>query len=145
MNNQSLVDSLLEVHLPEPGAFLAIAETLTRIGISGFRDGVKTLYQSCHILHKRGRYYVVHFKELFELDGRPQSCSEEDLARRNTVAALLEEWGLCDIISSVPRNPDGSIDKDRFETVPVAKIKIVKHSDKHNWKLVPKYTIGVKH
>lgn len=124
---------LIEVELQDPDDFLKIKETLTRIGVASHRD--KKLFQSCHILHKRGHYYIVHFKELFLLDGRNSTLSEEDLSRRNTVTKLLEDWGLVKVIS-----------KDVMEKfAPISQIKIVPYKDKRNWILEAKYTIGVKH
>lgn len=129
----SIVESLLEITLPNDDDFLKIKETLTRIGIASKKD--KTLYQSCHILHKRGRYYVVHFKELFLLDGRPSEFTEDDMARRNTIAFLLEEWGLVNIV-----------DRDLISTLlaPTNQIKIISHKEKSEWMLISKYTVGKK-
>ena len=93
----TIVDDLLEIKLYEPDDFLKIRETLTRIGVASRKTN--TLYQSCHILHKRGKYYICHFKELFKLDGKPSTLSESDIGRRNSIAAILEEWGLCEIVS----------------------------------------------
>jgi hypothetical protein len=112
-------------------AFLKIRETLTRIGVASRKD--KNLYQSCHILHKRGQYAILHFKELFALDGKPSSIDEEDIARRNRIATLLQEWGLLTI-----KNPVGDL------LAPLNHIKIVKHSEKHEWNLVAKYSVGTK-
>lgn len=129
----SIVDLLLEITLPNDDDFLKIKETLTRIGIASKKD--KTLYQSCHILHKRGRYYVVHFKELFLLDGRPSEFTEDDMARRNTIALLLEEWGLVNIV-----------DRNLISTLlaPTNQIKIISHKEKSEWMLISKYTVGKK-
>ena len=129
----SIVESLLEITLPNDDDFLKIKETLTRIGIASKKD--KTLYQSCHILHKRGRYYVVHFKELFLLDGRHSEFTEDDMARRNTIAILLEEWGLVNIV-----------DRDLISTLlaPTNQIKIISHKEKSEWMLISKYTVGKK-
>jgi hypothetical protein len=129
--NSKLIDSFVEVDIKTADNFLKIKETLTRMGICSERD--KTLWQSCHILHKQKRYFIVHFKELFALDGKPSSLSEEDRARRNTIAMLLEQWGLIDIIR--PKLIDG-------DTLPPGKIKIISFIDKENWTLVPKYTVG---
>lgn len=129
----SIVDSLLEVALTEEEDFLKVKETLTRIGIASKKE--KKLFQSCHILHKRGQYYIVHFKELFALDGRPADFSEEDMARRNTIAGLLEEWGLFSIR-----------DANRFSEPksPMNQIKVLSHKEKSEWILESKYSIGKK-
>jgi hypothetical protein len=127
------LDSLVEVTLTDPQNFLKIKETLTRIGVASRKD--KTLYQSCHILHKRGKYYIVHFKELFGLDGHEITFDEEDLARRNTITNLLEDWGLISIL-----------DQSKTEE-PVAlmnTIKVISYKEKNEWNLVPKYNIGRK-
>ena len=131
MNSEKYVEGLLEILLNESDDFLKIRETLTRIGIASRKD--KTLYQSCHILHKRGKYYIVHFKELFALDGLDSNFSENDVARRNRIALLLEEWGLCRIL-----NPQ--LYKDPI--APMGQIKVLPHREKRNWKLQPKYHIG---
>ena len=125
-------DDLLEVTLKEPDDFLKVRETLTRIGISSKKE--KKLWQSCHILHKRGKYYIVHFKELFALDGLPTNLSDNDIFRRNTIADLLEEWGLIDIVEKDPEE----------ERVPIHHLKIIPHRDKGDWELCPKYHIGKK-
>ena len=132
-NSNSLVDSLLEVSLQKEDDFLKIKETLTRIGVSSKKD--KKLYQSCHILHKRGKYYIVHFKELFLLDGLESDITETDLGRRNTIAKLLEEWGLLQVL-----------DKEKINAIntPLNQIKILPHKEKGDWQLVPKYHIGKK-
>lgn len=127
------IDSLVEVTLADAQNFLKIKETLTRIGVASRKD--KTLYQSCHILHKRGKYYIVHFKELFGLDGHDITFDEDDLARRNTIANLLEDWGLVNIV-----------DQTKTEE-PVAlmnSIKVLNYKEKGEWNLVPKYNIGKK-
>ena len=127
-------DSMLEVILPEPDNFLKVRETLTRIGVASRKD--KTLYQSCHILHKQGKYYIVHFKELFALDGKPTDISENDLSRRNAIVKLLEDWGLI-----------GVVKKEQVENPPpifLSQIKILSHKEKDGWQLVPKYNIGNK-
>ncbi len=129
--NSKLIDTFVEVDIKTPDNFLKIKETLTRMGICSEKD--KTLWQSCHILHKQKRYFIVHFKELFALDGKPSTLTEEDVARRNTIALLLEQWGLVDVIS-----PDLS-DADML---PAGRIKILSHSEKDNWSLVAKYTVG---
>lgn len=125
------IDSMLEVSLFSPDDFLKIRETLTRIGVATDH----TLYQSCHILHKQGRFFIVHFKEMFLLDGKSANLSENDLCRRNTIAFLLQEWGLLEIIE-----PENFFD----DRIPLTNIKIVPYREKQNWQLVPKYTIGRK-
>jgi hypothetical protein len=127
------ITDLVEVVLKEDDNFLKVRETLTRIGVASKKDN--TLYQSCHILHKQGKYYIVHFKELFALDGKPSDFSENDIARRNTVTNLLKEWKLIDIVDA---------DKISSPVAPISQIKIISHTDKKNWKLVPKYNIGKK-
>lgn len=122
----------LEVVLVNPDDFLKVRETLTRIGVASRKD--QTLYQSCHILHKQGRYFVVHFKELFALDGKHVDLSENDLHRRNTIAHLLEDWGLVEILS-----PDMCED-----TAPLSQIKVLTFGEKDEWKLLTKYNIGKK-
>lgn len=129
----SIVDSLVEVKLKNQEDFLKIKETLSRIGVSSRKD--KTLYQSCHILHKQNKYYIVHFKELFLLDGKQSNFDESDKGRRNTIAKLLEEWGLLDIVTK---------DKVDDPIAPLNQIKIIAYKDKHDWNLVAKYTIGRK-
>ena len=124
-------DALLEVTLPNPDAFLKIRETLTRIGIASNRD--QTLFQTCHILHKKGKYYITNFLELFALDGRPTSITYEDMARRNMIASLLEQWGLCSVVST-PFYVEVRMQSTAITVIP--------HAQKANWKLVPKYTIG---
>lgn len=129
----SLVDSLVEVLLGEQDDFLKVKETLTRIGVASRKE--QALYQSCHILHKQGKYYIVHFKELFMLDGKPANFSEDDKGRRNAIAALLEEWGLVKIVDSEQVN----------ETkLPLNQIKILPFKEKNEWRLVTKYNIGRK-
>jgi len=127
------IDELIEVTLKEPDDFLKVRETLSRIGVASKKD--KTLYQSCHILHKQGRYYILHFKELFLLDGKPSDFTEEDIGRRNTIVNLLSEWNLITLV--VP-------DKSKNPTVPISLIKIISHKEKNEWTLVTKYTIGKK-
>jgi len=129
----NLIESLLEVRIAEEQDFLKIKETLTRIGVASKKD--KKLYQSCHILHKQGKYYIIHFKELFSLDGKETDFSDEDKGRRNTIAFLLQDWGLLKI--SDPENL-GS------QKAPMNQIKILSHKEKHDWELVPKYNIGRK-
>lgn len=125
-----MIEELLEIKFKESDDFLKIKETLTRIGIASKRDN--KLFQSCHILHKQSRYYLVHFKELFKLDGKPTDISENDIDRRNTIAKLLSEWGLLELV-----DPIGN-------TVPMSQIKIISFKDKENWELVPKYNLGGK-
>lgn len=127
------VENLIEVTLAEKDDFLKIRETLTRIGVAARKDNI--LYQSCHILHKQGKYYIVHFKELFALDGKPSSIVENDIARRNTIINLLQEWGLIGIVA--PQ----TIAELR---APLSQIKIIPFKDKTTWELVAKYNIGKK-
>ena len=129
----SIIESLLEVKIGEEEDFLKIKETLTRIGVASRKD--KKLYQSCHILHKQGKYFIVHFKELFALDGKPTDFTVEDKGRRNTIAFLLEEWGLIKII-----------EPEKFTEVrtPMNQVKILPHKEKDEWELVAKYNIGRK-
>jgi|TARA_B100001093_G_scaffold272436_1_gene260379 hypothetical protein len=127
----SILESLVEVSLDDQEDFLKIRETLTRIGVASKKD--KKLYQSCHILHKQGKYYIVHFKELFKLDGKSSDFSENDRARRNTIVNLLKEWELIGIVK-----------EDVFEDAPISQIKIISHKEKEEWDLVPKYNIGRK-
>lgn len=121
----------IEINLPSPDNFLKIKETLTRLGIASKKD--KKLYQSCHILHKQGRYAILHFKELFILDGKENNFSDEDAARRNTIVNLLEEWKLLDVL-------DASSVEDPI--APLSQIKILSHKEKNEWTLVSKYNIG---
>ena len=125
-------NSMLEVVLNEPDDFLKVRETLTRIGVASRKD--KKLYQSCHILHKEGRYFIVHFKELFLLDGKKSDLEESDIARRNTIAQLMSDWGLITI--------DGNTKLDPL--APLRQIKIISFKDKDDWELCPKYNIGNK-
>ena len=127
------LDSLVEVTLTDSQNFLKIKETLTRIGVASRKD--KTLYQSCHILHKRGKYYIVHFKELFGLDGHEITFDEDDLARRNTIANLLEDWGLISIVDASKTEEPVSL---------MNTIKVLNYKEKNEWNLVPKYNIGRK-
>ena len=124
--------SMLEVVLNEPDDFLKVRETLTRIGVASRKD--KKLYQSCHILHKQGRYFIVHFKELFLLDGKKSDLEESDIARRNTIAQLMSDWGLITIDSNLKLDP----------LAPLRQIKIISFKDKDDWELCPKYNIGNK-
>lgn len=143
-----MIETFIEVELPDNDSFLKIKETLTRIGISSNKD--KKLYQSCHILHKRGKYYIVHFKELFALDGRKATLDESDISRRNSIAKLLQEWGLCSIVGSRFMATDEG-GKDIYSYPPTMssfcnynKIKILPFSEKDEWELVSKYSIGKK-
>ena len=123
--------NMLEVRIEEPDDFLKIKETLIRIGVSSKKEH-NTLYQSCHILHKQGRYFIVHFKELFLLDGKPSNFTEDDLARRNTISTLLSDWGLLEIVIPSSAKPKTSL----------RAIKIISHKDKKEWNLESKYSIG---
>ena len=125
------IEDLIEVELEEDDDFLKVRETLTRIGVASKKD--MTLFQSCHILHKRGKYYIVHFKELFALDGKPTNFSENDIGRRNTIANLLAEWGLLSLV-------DAKQTQDLV--VSLNQIKIISYKSKKDWNLVTKYSIG---
>ena len=127
------IDTMVECTLENPDDFLKVRETLTRIGVASRKD--KTLYQSCHILHKQGRYFIVHFKELFALDGKPTNFSVNDQARRNTVANLLAEWGLIKL--SNPSDTEELV-------VPLNQLKILSFKEKDQWDLTAKYNIGSK-
>lgn len=130
MEEQEKLKYGVEITLPTPDDFLKIKETLTRIGIKSKRDN--TLYQSCHILHKRGKYYIMNFKELFLLDGKEADFSDDDFRRRNTIAKLLEQWGICKVV-----------DKEDIEIiVPISEIAIIPFKEKKNFQLLSKYTIG---
>ena len=131
--NDTLIEAMVEVKLNEPDDFLKVRETLTRIGIASRKE--KTLFQSCHILHKQGKYYIVHFKELFALDGKTTNFTENDTARRNSIANLLSEWELIKLV-----NPDKSAEP----TVPLRQLKILSFKEKDEWDLTPKYNIGNK-
>ena len=124
-------EQLLEVGLDEPDDFLKVRETLSRIGVASRKE--RKLYQSCHILHKQGRYYIVHFKELFALDGKQTNISVNDLSRRNTIANLLQDWGLVKIMS-----------ESSYEAAPLSQIKILTYKEKSEWLLETKYNIGKK-
>lgn len=127
------IEELLEVNLKSEDDFLKVKETLTRIGVASRKE--KILYQSCHILHKRGKYYIVHFKELFALDGKNTDFEDNDLARRNTITKLLQEWGLVQIVrASQAEQP----------TAPLSQIKIISYREKDEWELMAKYNIGKK-
>jgi len=123
-------DMMLEVILAEPDDFLKIRETLTRIGVASKKDN--KLFQSCHILHKQGRYFITHFKELFLLDGKPSNLTKNDLERRKTIVKLMDDWGLLTTVSAIG------------ETASLNQIKIISHKDKTEWELCPKYNIGIK-
>jgi len=122
--------SMLEITLNEPDDFLKIRETLTRIGVASRKD--QKLYQSCHILHKQGRYFIVHFKELFLLDGKPSNLLLNDIQRRNTIATLLSDWGLVSFV-----DPEQAKD-----IAPLRQIKVIPYKEKNEWQLCPKYNIG---
>ena len=127
------ISQMVEVSLKEKDDFLKVKETLTRIGVASRKE--KTLYQSCHILHKQQKYYIVHFKELFALDGKPFNFSDTDIARRNTIANLLAEWDLVGLV-----NPS----KTEEPPLPLNQLKILSFSEKEEWTLTPKYNIGKK-
>jgi hypothetical protein len=130
--NNVFNDIGVEIELKNDEDFLKVKETLTRIGVASKKQ--KELYQSCHILHKQGKYAIVHFKELFKLDGKPSDIDEKDLGRRNTIAILLQEWGLLKIASS----------KDLEPILPLNQIKVISFKEKNDWNLVAKYNIGKK-
>ena len=136
MEENKIVDwspaSMLEITLNEPDDFLKVKETLTRIGVASRKE--QKLFQSCHILHKQGRYFIVHFKELFLLDGKKSNLEENDIARRNTIATLISDWGLVTI-------DDPSLAKP---VAPMRQIKIISFKDKSEWDLQPEYNIGQK-
>ena len=133
-NNDKSVEwtpaSMLEITLNEPDDFLKVRETLTRIGVASRKD--HKIYQSCHILHKQGRYFIVHFKELFVLDGKPSTITENDIQRRNTIAVLLSDWGLVSI-----NNAEQARDR-----APLRQIKVLSFKERDEWELCPKYNIG---
>jgi hypothetical protein len=128
------IQDLVEVLLAQPDDFLKVRETLTRIGVASKKD--KTLFQSCHILHKQGKYYIVHFKELFALDGKPTDLTDNDLSRRNAIAKLLVDWGLVTLV--LPEQIEIPV------PIFISQIKIISHKEKNDWQLVPKYNIGSK-
>lgn len=130
----NIVDSLIEIKLGEEEDFLKVKETLTRIGVASRKD--KTLIQSAHILHKQGKFYIVSFKSMFELDGRPSTITEDDKQRIAAIVKLLEEWGLVKVTDHCRHMIR--------ETAPISTIKVLKHSEKSEWNLVSKYTIGRK-
>ena len=123
-------DQMLEIGLKEPDDFLKVRETLSRIGVASRKE--KKLYQSCHILHKQGRYFIVHFKELFALDGKNTNLTENDISRRNTITKLLLDWGLVNIIGEIG------------EVAPLSQIKVLSYAEKNDWALETKYNIGKK-
>ena len=123
-------DQMLEIGLKEPDDFLKVRETLSRIGVASRKE--RKLYQSCHILHKQGRYYIVHFKELFALDGKKTNLSENDVARRNTITVLLKDWGLIEILG------------EPSPVAPLSQIKVLSYREKSEWTLETKYNIGKK-
>ena len=123
-------EQMLEVTLNEPDDFLKVRETLSRIGVASRKE--RTLYQSCHILHKQGKYYIVHFKELFALDGKASSIVENDISRRNTIANLLKDWQLVNIVGEMG------------EMAPLSQIKVLSYKEKKEWTLQTKYSIGKK-
>jgi len=127
------IGEMVEIILKESDDFLKVKETLTRIGVASRKE--KTLYQSCHILHKQSKYYIVHFKELFALDGKPYNFSDTDVARRNTISNLLEEWNLVKLVDP---------EKTKDPTLPLNQLKILSFSEKEEWTLTPKYNIGKK-
>ncbi len=123
-------NDMLEVGLKEPDDFLKVRETLSRIGVASRKE--KKLYQSCHILHKQGKYYIVHFKELFALDGKNTNLSENDIARRNTIVNLLDDWGLVEVLGKTE------------PSAPLSQIKVISYKEKSDWTLETKYNIGKK-
>ena len=123
-------EQMLEVTLSEPDDFLKVRETLSRIGVASRKE--RKLYQSCHILHKQGRYFIVHFKELFALDGKSTNIVSNDISRRNTIASLLKDWGLVNIVGELG------------ETAPLSQIKVLSYKEKNEWTLETKYSIGAK-
>ncbi len=123
-------EQMLEISLKEPDDFLKVRETLSRIGVASRKE--RKLYQSCHILHKQGRYYIVHFKELFALDGKQTNLSENDIARRNTITNLLKDWGLVEVLGVAE------------PVAPLSQIKVLSYSEKEDWTLETKYNIGKK-
>ena len=123
-------ESMLEVKLKEPDDFLKIRETLTRIGVASRKE--RKIFQSCHILHKQGRYFIVHFKELFALDGKKSNIMTNDIERRNTISQLLSDWGLIELVGTIT------------EKAPLSQIKVLPYKDKKEWILEPKYNIGKK-
>lgn len=129
-NNGWTPEEMLEVRLNEPDDFLKVRETLSRIGVASRKE--RKLYQSCHILHKQGRYFIVHFKELFALDGKDTNLSENDISRRNTIAVLLSDWGLVEVVGTAEPK------------APLSQIKVISFKEKDEWLLETKYNIGKK-
>jgi len=127
------IEDMVEIKLNDDDDFLKVRETLTRIGVASRKD--RTLYQSCHILHKQGRYFVVHFKELFALDGKPTDFEDTDIGRRNAIANLLAEWGLIELLEP---------EKSKDPVAPISQIKVLPFKEKDQWTLTPKYNIGKK-
>jgi hypothetical protein len=127
------LDNLVEVRIAEEEDFLKIKETLTRIGVASRKE--KKLYQSCHIFHKQGKYYIVHFKEMFAIDGKPSNFSEEDKGRRNKIAELLQDWGLLKVVES---------ERIKEPLASMSQIKIINHKEKNDWTLEAKYNMGRK-
>ena len=127
------IEDMVEIKLNDDDDFLKVRETLTRIGVASRKD--RALYQSCHILHKQGRYFVVHFKELFALDGKPTDFEEADIGRRNAIANLLAEWGLIELLDP---------EKSKDPIAPISQIKVLPYKEKDQWTLTPKYNIGKK-
>ena len=132
LDNSWHPENMLEVQLKEPDDFLKVRETLTRIGVASRKD--KKLFQSCHILHKQGRYFIVHFKELFALDGKEANLTDNDIERRNTIAQLLSDWGLIAIINTTVAE----------KKAPLSQIKVLSFKEKSEWDLQAKYNIGKK-
>lgn len=131
MDEQDLIQDLVEITFPEKDDFLKIRETLSRIGVASRKE--KELFQSCHILHKKGKYYIVHFKELFKLDGKQTNFDESDVGRRNTIVDLLRQWNLVKVL-----NPQQILDP----RAPLSQIKVIPYKEKTEWKLTQKYSIG---
>ena len=129
----NVTENFIWIELPEPDNFLKVKETLTRIGVASASNAKKELFQSCHILHKQGKYALVHFKEMFLLDGKPTNFSDDDLARRNAIANLLAQWGLIKIVEP---------EKTKEPVCPLGKIKVISYKEKKDWTLTAKYTIG---
>ena len=130
-SQEAIVNDLVEVTFPEKDDFLKIRETLSRIGVASRRE--QELFQSCHILHKRGKYYITHFKELFKLDGKPTNIDESDIGRRNTIVSLLEQWKLVSVVNT---------EQIAEPRAPLSQIKIIPFKEKSSWKLTTKYSIG---
>jgi len=131
MDETDLIQDLVEITFPEKDDFLKIRETLSRIGVASRKE--KELFQSCHILHKKGKYYIVHFKELFKLDGKQTNFDESDMGRRNTIVDLLRQWNLVKVL-----NPQQILDP----RAPLSQIKVMPYKEKNEWKLTQKYSIG---